>query len=89
MYWLYLPLALAALHLATSATHAWRVTIGLPATVLLIVAWAHGRYRNRLGGIADAPEPDIHTMIDPAGLYRLRDLAQARMHAATGGHNPT
>ena len=89
MYWLYLPLALAALCLAISTTHAWLVAVGLLATMLLIVAWAHGWYRNRLGGMADAPEPNIHSVIDPAELRRLRDLAQARKQAAAGERDPT
>lgn len=88
MYWLYLPLALAALYLAISTTHAWLVAVGLLATVLLIVAWAHGWYRSRLGAAADAPEPDIHAIIDPAELRRLRELAQARKQQAPRGHDP-
>lgn len=87
MYRLYLPLAFVALFLAISSMHAWWVALGLLATVLLIVAWAHGRYRNRLGGMADAPEPSLHAVIDPAELRRLRDLAQARKADAGGGRD--
>ena len=68
MYWLCLPLALAALCLAIVAAHAWLVAAGLLAMLALLTAWARGWYRSRLGAAADAPEPDIHAIIDPADI---------------------
>ena len=81
MYWLCLPLALAALCLAIVAAHAWLVAAGLLAMLALLTAWARGWYRSRLGAAADAPEPDIHAIIDPAELRRLREQAEARRQA--------
>ncbi len=89
MYWLCLPLALAALCLAIVAAHAWLVAAGLLAMLALLAAWARGWYRSRLGAAADAPEPDIHAIIDPAELRRLRELAQARkQQPAPRRHDP-
>lgn len=74
MHWLFLLLALGALVLAFSTPHMWLLVLSLLAALALLLAWVRGWYAARMGDL----QRDIGTMIDPAELHRLRELAQAR-----------
>lgn len=78
MHWLFLLLALGALVLAFSTPHMWLLVLSLLAALVLLLAWVRGWYAARIGEV----QRDVGTLIDPAELRRLRELAQARR--ATG-----
>jgi hypothetical protein len=78
MHWLYLLLACGALLLAITTTHGWLLLLSLLAALALFAAWIRGWYLDRIGGV----QQDEMTMIDPAELRRLRELAAARKREA-------
>lgn len=80
MHWLFLLLALGALILAFSTPHMWLLVLALLAALALLLAWVRGWYVARIGDV----QRDLGTMVDPAELRRLRELAQARKQAAPG-----
>lgn len=74
MHWLFLLMALGALALAFTTTHVWLLLASLLLSALLLLIWARGWYVSRMGDV----QRDVSTMIDPAELRRLRELAEAR-----------
>ncbi|KLD80120.1 hypothetical protein FZ025_08865 [Xanthomonas hyacinthi] len=79
MYWLFLPLALAAFVLAFSTPHMSLLVLALLAALGFLLAWARGWSVAKIG---DASQRDAAPMIDPAELRRLREHAEARRAAA-------
>ena len=89
MHWLFLLLSLAALGVAITTTKVWLLGLALVAALGFFVAWALGWYRERMGGGDDRNQ--MITMVDPAELRRLRELAEARKRdaaLATGNARP-
>lgn len=84
MHWLYLLLAFGALLLAITTAHAWLLALGLVAALVLFVAWALVQYRHRAGD----SHRDVLTMIDPAELRRMRELAEARRAGGDAAPDP-
>lgn len=83
MQWLFLLLALAAMALAFVTTSTAVLGLSLLAALVLFGLWIFSRYSAR---VADQGR-DVATMIDPAELRRLREIAEARK-AAAGDANP-
>ncbi len=83
MQWLFLLLALAAMALAFVTTSSTVLGLSLLAALVLFGLWIFSRYSAR---VADQGR-DVATMIDPAELRRLREIAEARK-AAAGDANP-
>ena len=78
MQWLFLLLALAAMALAFVTTSTAVLGLSLLAALVLFGLWIFSRYSAR---VADQGR-DVATMIDPAELRRLREIAEARKAAA-------
>ncbi|WP_349811248.1 hypothetical protein ABQ179_000080 [Xanthomonas dyei] len=78
MHWLFLLMALGALVLAFSTPHVWLLVVSLLVALLLLLLWARGWFAARM----DDTQRDTSSMIDPAELRRLRELAEARKAAA-------
>ena len=83
MQWLFLLLALAAMALAFVTTSSTVLGLSLLAALVLFGLWIFSRYSAR---VADQGR-DVATMIDPAELRRLREIAEARK-AAAGDADP-
>ncbi len=81
MHWLYLLFAFGALLVAITTAHTWLLALSLVAALVLFVAWAVMQYRHRVGD----SNRDVLTMIDPAELRRMRELAEARRAAGADG----
>ncbi|RJU09629.1 hypothetical protein XcmpCFBP7700_18510 [Xanthomonas campestris] len=78
MHWLFLLMALGALVLAFSTPHVWLLVVSLLVALLLLLLWTRGWFASRMGDT----QRDTGSMIDPAELRRLRELAEARKAAA-------
>ncbi|KGE53754.1 MULTISPECIES: hypothetical protein [Xanthomonas] len=78
MHWLFLLMALGALVLAFSTPHVWLLVVSLLVALLLLLLWTRGWFASRMGDT----QRDTSSMIDPAELRRLRELAEARKSAA-------
>ncbi|MCD0245367.1 hypothetical protein [Xanthomonas melonis] len=78
MHWLFLLMALGALVLAFSTPHMWLLIASLLAALVLLLLWTRGWFASRMG----ESQRDTSSMIDPAELRRLRELAEARKAAA-------
>ncbi|ALS93202.1 hypothetical protein [Xanthomonas oryzae] len=78
MHWLFLLMALGALVLAFSTPHVWLLVVSLLVALLLLLLWTRGWFASRM----DDTRRDTRSMIDPAELRRLRELAEARKSAA-------
>ncbi|WP_115006470.1 hypothetical protein [Xanthomonas campestris] len=78
MHWLFLLIALGALVLAFSTPHVWLLVVSLLVALLLLLLWTRGWFAARMGDT----QRDTGSMIDPAELRRLRELADARKAAA-------
>ncbi|MFC7522228.1 hypothetical protein ACFQS6_24240 [Xanthomonas populi] len=78
MHWLFLLMALGALVLAFSTPHVWLVVVSLLVALLLLLLWTRGWFASRM----DDTQRDTSSMIDPAELRRLREIAEARKAAA-------
>lgn len=78
MHWLFLLLALGAMVLAFTTPQMWLLVASLLAALVLVLLWVRGWYVARMGDV----QRDVSTMIDPAELRRLRELAAARKAAA-------
>ncbi|WP_115541431.1 MULTISPECIES: hypothetical protein [Xanthomonas] len=78
MHWLFLLMALGALVLAFSTPHVWLLVVSLLVALLLLLLWTRGWFAVRMGDT----QRDTGSMIDPAELRRLRELAEARKAAA-------
>ncbi|MDR2871508.1 MAG: hypothetical protein LBV45_03125 [Xanthomonadaceae bacterium] len=74
MYWLFLLLACGALMLAFTTSHVWLLVVALLAGLGFFLAWAYGWYSARVG----ENQQDEISMIHPAELQRLRQLAEVR-----------
>ncbi|MBB4725682.1 hypothetical protein [Xanthomonas euvesicatoria] len=78
MHWLFLLMALGALVLAFSTPHVWLLVVSLLVALVLLLLWTRGWFASRIGDT----QRDTSSMIDPAELRRLRELAEARKSAA-------
>ncbi|AEO40326.1 hypothetical protein IPT12_04700 [Xanthomonas perforans] len=78
MHWLFLLMALGALVLAFSTPHVWLLVVSLLVALVLLLLWTRGWFASRMGDT----QRDTSSMIDPAELRRLRELAEARKSAA-------
>ncbi|MEA9566457.1 hypothetical protein [Xanthomonas sp. WHRI 8932A] len=78
MHWLFLLMALGALVLAFTTPHVWLLVVSLLVALLLLLLWTRGWFAARM----DDTRRDTSSMIDPAELRRLRELAEARKAAA-------
>ncbi|PPV07671.1 hypothetical protein XBLMG947_1599 [Xanthomonas bromi] len=78
MHWLFLLMALGALVLAFSTPHVWLLVVSLLVALVLLLLWTRGWFASRMGDT----QRDTSSMIDPAELRRLRELADARKSAA-------
>lgn len=78
MHWLFLLMALGALVLAFITPHVWLLVASLLVALLLLLLWTRGWFASRMGDT----QRDTSSMIDPAELRRLRELAEARKSAA-------
>ncbi|WP_115552387.1 hypothetical protein [Xanthomonas arboricola] len=78
MHWLFLLMALGALVLAFTTPHVWLLVVSLLVALLLLLLWTRGWFAARM----DDTQRDTSSMIDPAELRRLRELAEARKAAA-------
>ncbi|ATS23250.1 membrane protein [Xanthomonas phaseoli pv. phaseoli] len=78
MHWLFLLMSLGALVLAFSTPHVWLLVVSLLVALLLLLLWTRGWFASRMGDT----QRDTSSMIDPAELRRLRELAEARKSAA-------
>ncbi|CAD0297952.1 hypothetical protein [Xanthomonas hortorum] len=78
MHWLFLLMALGALVLAFSTPHVWLLVVSLLVALLLLLLWTRGWFASRM----DDTQRDTSSMIDPAELRRLREVAEARKAAA-------
>ncbi|MBV6885466.1 hypothetical protein [Xanthomonas euvesicatoria] len=78
MHWLFLLMALGALVLAFSTPHVWLLVVSLLVALALLLLWTRGWFASRMGDT----QRDTSSMIDPAELRRLRELAEARKSAA-------
>ncbi|MBZ2683051.1 hypothetical protein IPS57_04605 [Xanthomonas perforans] len=78
MHWLFLLMALGALVLAFSTPHMWLLVVSLLVALVLLLLWTRGWFASRMGDT----QRDTSSMIDPAELRRLRELAEARKSAA-------
>ncbi|KTF35279.1 hypothetical protein [Xanthomonas vesicatoria] len=78
MHWLFLLMALGALVLAFSTPHVWLLVLSLLVALVLLLLWTRGWFAARM----DDTQRDTSSMIDPAELRRLRELAEARKAAA-------
>ncbi|MCE4372761.1 hypothetical protein [Xanthomonas hortorum] len=78
MHWLFLLMALGALVLAFSTPHVWLLVVSLLVALLLLLLWTRGWFASRM----DDTQRDTSSMIDPAELRRLREIAEARKAAA-------
>ncbi|MEC3887559.1 hypothetical protein [Xanthomonas campestris] len=78
MHWLFLLMALGALVLAFSTPHVWLLVVSLLVALLLLLLWTRGWFASRM----DDTQRDSSSMIDPAELRRLREIAEARKAAA-------
>ncbi len=78
MHWLYLLLSVASLGLALATRSAGLMLLLLLCAAGFLLAWALGWYRERVGERSGSAVE----MIDPAELYRLRQLAEARRREA-------
>ncbi|CAD7712273.1 hypothetical protein LMG31886_00140 [Xanthomonas hydrangeae] len=78
MHWLFLLMALGALVLAFSTPHVWLLVVSLLVALLLLLLWTRGWFASRMGDT----QRDTSSMIDPAELRRLREIAEARKAAA-------
>ncbi|MCC8469030.1 hypothetical protein [Xanthomonas phaseoli] len=78
MHWLFLLMALGALVLAFSTPHVWLLVVSLLVALLLLLLWTRGWFASRMGDT----QRDTSSMIDPAELRRLRELAEARKSPA-------
>lgn len=78
MHWLFLLMTLGALMLAFSTPHMWLLVVSLLMALLLLLLWTRGWFASRM----DDTQRDTRSMIDPAELRRLRELAEARKSAA-------
>ncbi|WP_372166745.1 hypothetical protein [Xanthomonas axonopodis] len=78
MHWLFLLMALGALVLAFSTPHVWLLVVSLLVALVLLLLWTRGWFASRMGDT----QSDTSSMIDPAELRRLRELAEARKSAA-------
>lgn len=83
MHWLFLLLAVGAFAVAFTTPHMWLLLTALIAALLLLAGWIRGWYVARMGDV----QRDVSTMIDPAELRRLREVAEARRNASTD-HGP-
>ncbi|MBB5865364.1 hypothetical protein [Xanthomonas sp. 3058] len=77
MHWLFLLMALGALVLAFSTPHVWLLVVSLLVALLLLLLWTRGWFASRMDGTQRATS----SMIDPAELRRLREIAEARKAA--------
>ena len=84
MQWLFLLLALAAMALAFVTTSTAVLGLSLLAALVLFGLWIFSRYSAR---VADQGR-DVATMIDPAELRRLREIAEARKADGDGTPPP-
>ncbi|MCC4604781.1 hypothetical protein [Xanthomonas campestris] len=78
MHWLFLLMALGALVLAFSTPHVWLLVVALLVALVLLLLWTRGWFASRMGDT----QRDTSSMIDPAELRRLREVAEARKAAA-------
>ncbi|KLD72230.1 MULTISPECIES: hypothetical protein [Xanthomonas] len=78
MHWLFLLMALGALVLAFSTPHVWLLVVSLLVALVLLLLWTRGWFAARM----DDTQRDTSSMIDPAELRRLREIAEARKAAA-------
>ncbi|WP_372361782.1 hypothetical protein ACCQ10_00065 [Xanthomonas sp. NCPPB 1325] len=78
MHWLFLLMALGALVLAFSTPHVWLLVVSLLVALVLLLSWTRGWFASRM----DDTQRDTSSMIDPAELRRLREVAEARKAAA-------
>ncbi|MCC4619661.1 hypothetical protein ACI6Q5_13265 [Xanthomonas codiaei] len=78
MHWLFLLMALGALVLAFSTPHVWLLVVSLLVALVLLLLWTRGWFASRMGDT----QRDTSSMIDPAELRRLREVAEARKAAA-------
>ncbi|WAT15032.1 hypothetical protein [Xanthomonas fragariae] len=78
MHWLFLLMAFGALVLAFSTPHVWLLVVSLLVALLLLLLWTRGWFASCIGDT----QRDTGSMIDPAELRRLRELAEARKSAA-------
>ncbi|WP_199913220.1 hypothetical protein [Xanthomonas fragariae] len=70
-------MALGALVLAFSTPHVWLLVVSLLVALLLLLLWTRGWFASRMGDT----QRDASSMIDPAELRHLRELAEARKSA--------
>ncbi|HBK45626.1 MAG TPA: hypothetical protein DDZ67_04175 [Xanthomonadaceae bacterium] len=84
MHWLFLLLAIGALALAFTTPNMGVLVASLLAALALLLAWIRGWYVQRMGDV----QRDTSSMIDPAELRRLRELAEARKAAAANPGEP-
>ncbi len=74
MHWLFLLLALGALVLAFTTPHMWLLVLALLAALPLLLAWVRSWYVQHIGDLQHSGS----SVIDPAGLRRLHELAERR-----------
>lgn len=84
MHWLFLLMAVGLLAIAFTVTSIAVMVVCLLASLALFVAWALGRYAQRMGDSSRDPS----MMVDPVELRRLRELAEARRQAAAAADEP-
>lgn len=78
MYWLFLLCALGSFAMALKTAHMGLMSLALLGTLLFLLAWVRGLYMARFGDL----QRDVVSIVDPAELRRLRELAQARATSA-------
>ncbi|MBB3818217.1 ABC-type Fe3+ transport system permease subunit [Xanthomonas arboricola] len=64
--------------LAFSTPHVWLLVVSLLVALVLLLLWTRGWFASRM----DDTQRDTSSMIDPAELRRLREVAEARKAAA-------
>jgi hypothetical protein len=84
MHWLFLLMALASMVIAMRTTSMALMVILMLASLALFIAWIVGWYGRRIGDSSR----DQSTMIDPAELRRLREMAEARRNASVPPAEP-
>jgi len=84
MHWLFLLMAVGSLVMAMRTTSMALMVVLMLAALGLFVAWIAGWYARRVGDSGGGPA----TMIDPAELRRLREVAEARRNAAPPSEPP-
>jgi hypothetical protein len=81
MYWLFLLLALGCFAFAIKTPSTGIMLLSLLGALLFFLAWVRGRYVAQFGDAQSGMQGDIHSVIDPTELRRLREQAQARRDA--------